>query len=192
MSPRLRALCPRTAMLAASSMLVCASVASGCGRCADGYDLQEDGTCYGEKAVAAGELDTGEGYGSIDQPATDETEVFGIVYRGDTDISAATSTSVEFWSSKNCTIYGPSRNTHEPDRVVAVAVADLQLDGSADFSDTVIGIPRRGREMLIWVAVEYSDGSPPDYFEAEANPYILQRDTEPPLVEINLSDSTAD
>ena len=192
MSPRLRALPSRTAAITAAGLLLCAAVFSGCGKCADGYELIDDGTCYGEKAVASGELDTGEGYGAGDQQAMDETEVFGIVRQVDQDLSAASTVTVEFWSSKSCTIYGPNRTTHEPDRVVNVAVAELQANGSAEFSETVIGIPRRGREMLVWVAVKSSDGSPERFYEAEANPYILQRDIEPPLVEIALSESNLD
>ena len=89
-------------------------------------------------------------------------------------------------------IYGPDRERGELTQEFSVDLEALQGGAAVEFSGEHPGIPLRGRDVFMYVRVDFSDGAAPAFFEAEANPYILFQEAESEPIVIPVDSSSAE
>jgi len=176
-------------LLVAMGLLTTLSGLSGCKQCEKGYELQEDGTCYAQVTVGSETWDTGSEDRSDQLTEPSSAEVQGEIRPGDFDLTTATDLSVELWLDQEMDIYGPDRATGSPNQLFTADLAALQGGSTAEFSGEHPGIPLRGRDIFLFVRLDWSDRAEPTFFEADGNPYLLRQDAESERVVIQLDSS---
>jgi hypothetical protein len=172
--------------------VVALAATSGCNRCEKGYTLQDDGTCYASVVVGAETWDTGVLDVDDDPGNVPMALVQGSVRPGDVELTNATELSVELWVDNFMDIYGPDRDSYEPTQNLDADLTGLQAGSSVDFSEEHPGIPLRGREVFMYVRVDFSDRPAPIFFEASDNPYLLRQNEDSELIEIVVDSSTVE
>ena len=170
-------------------MVVLASAGPGCKKCEKGYTLRDDGTCYAEVVVGREAWDTGSSNTQDDTTEPSSATVQGEVRPGDVDLSGASTLSVELWLDRDMDIYGPDRDRGAPTQLFTVDLATLQGGSASAFTGEHPGIPLRGRDIFMYVRVDWSESSVPTFFEAEENPYLLRQDETSSTVVIPLDTS---
>jgi len=166
------------------------AVTSGCRQCEKGYELQDDGTCYASVVVGSETWDTGSIADTDDPGNVPKAVVQGAVRPGDIDLTSASELTVELWVDNFMDIYGPDRDSYEATQEIEADLAGLQAGSTVDFSDEHPGIPLRGREVFLYVRIDFSDRPAPSFFEASANPYLLRQNEESEFIEISVDSSS--
>jgi hypothetical protein len=165
---------------------------SGCKTCEEGYEKRDDGICHATVVVGQETWDTGSS-SSDGVPGTQVNAVVqGEVRPGDVDLAAAEAITVELWIDQDMDIYGPDREQGALTQEFSVDLETLKGGGAAEFSGEHPGIPLRGRDVFMFVRVDFSDRPAPAFFEAEANPYLLWQEEESDPVVIPVDSSTAE